>query len=246
MMRNSWQTLLIVAILGLPLAGVASAQSIDELLDLPGSGDSTPKPAPTDDKPAVAIDPEIERALADPEEVPILLQQALNDMQDASRQLHTDAGVSTQRKMEEAMLKLDRMIAEAKKQQQQQQSSSSSSSSSASQQQQSGDQQAQQQQAGSQQNAGQQNQDKPGDQQGDQSGEPKDGVTNMGNAGVNPNTRSGEAGGPIRSIEELKKEWGSLPARVREDLLEGLDERFSPLYREMTESYYQRLAEEGK
>lgn len=242
-MRNSWQTLLIAAMLGLPLAGVAHAQSIDEMLDLPGSGDSTPKPAPADDKPPVTIDPEIERALADPENVPILLQQALNDMQDASRQLHTDAGVSTQRKMEEAMLKLDRMIAEAKKQQQQQSSSSSSSSSAG--QPQSGDQNAQQQ-SGSQQNAGQQNQDQPGDQQGDQAGEPKDGVTNMGNAGINPNTRSGEAGGPIRSIEELKKEWGSLPARVREDLLEGLDERFSPLYREMTESYYRRLAEEGK
>jgi hypothetical protein len=231
--------LLIVSALGLPLVGGVGAQSLDDLLELPGNGDA--KPAPTDEKPAVEIDPELLRSLDKSESLPNLLQQALLDMEDASTQLKSDAGLSTQRKMEEAISKLDRLIAEAAKQQQQQQQQQQQSSSSSSSQQQ----QSQQQQSGSQQNAGQQNQSDTGQQQGD-SEQPQPNMTNNGESGINPNNRNSESAGPARPLKELGEEWGKLPARIRNDLLEGLDERFSPLYRQMTEDYYRRLAEEGK
>lgn len=45
-------------------------------------------------------------------------------------------------------------------------------------------------------------------------------------------------------LEELREEWGSLPPRLRNELSEGLSEPFSPVYRELTESFYRRLGEE--
>jgi hypothetical protein len=38
--------------------------------------------------------------------------------------------------------------------------------------------------------------------------------------------------------------WGNLPARVRDALTEGLSDAFSTRYREKTEEYYRRLAEQ--
>ena len=38
-------------------------------------------------------------------------------------------------------------------------------------------------------------------------------------------------------------EWGALPERTRDALLEGLSDSFSSLYRRLTEAYYRRLAE---
>lgn len=52
-----------------------------------------------------------------------------------------------------------------------------------------------------------------------------------------------QAGG-VGDIDELREEWGSLPPRLRNELSEGLSEPFSPVYRELTESFYRRLGEE--
>ena len=38
-------------------------------------------------------------------------------------------------------------------------------------------------------------------------------------------------------------DWGALPERTRDALLEGLSDSFSSLYRRLTEAYYRRLAE---
>jgi hypothetical protein len=46
------------------------------------------------------------------------------------------------------------------------------------------------------------------------------------------------------SLEETRAEWGNLPARVREMLLQGRQERFSSLYEHLTREYYRRLAED--
>ncbi len=46
-------------------------------------------------------------------------------------------------------------------------------------------------------------------------------------------------------IEEQRTEWGNLPQRVREMLLQGREEKFSSLYEELTREYYRRLAEDG-
>ena len=97
------------------------------------------------------------------------------------------------------------------------------------------------------------------------SGEPKDQdqggkklAQQNGEAGTGEPTGSGQQastgaagmGRPIdpegqdSAIEQLRKEWGILPPRVREELSDGLRERFSPLYRRMTEAYYKALAEQ--
>ncbi|MAE66020.1 MAG: hypothetical protein CMJ18_17245 [Phycisphaeraceae bacterium] len=47
-----------------------------------------------------------------------------------------------------------------------------------------------------------------------------------------------------RPMRQLRREWGHLPDRVRDELIQGLEERFSPVYRTLTESYFRRLAEE--
>jgi hypothetical protein len=46
-------------------------------------------------------------------------------------------------------------------------------------------------------------------------------------------------------LEETGTEWGHLPSRVREMLKQGRGDYKSPLYRQLTEEYYRRLAEEG-
>ncbi len=75
------------------------------------------------------------------------------------------------------------------------------------------------------------------------------------NAGEQPNARSADSrtGGPPprqdgdinRVLDETRSEWGHLPRRVRDMLLQGRNDRFSGLYRRLTEEYYRRLAEEG-
>jgi hypothetical protein len=47
-------------------------------------------------------------------------------------------------------------------------------------------------------------------------------------------------------LSENLSEWGNLPQRLRDQLLQGLEDRFSPLYRSLTERYYERLAEEAR
>jgi len=41
-------------------------------------------------------------------------------------------------------------------------------------------------------------------------------------------------------------EWGNLPDRLRDELLQGINERTSSVYKKTTEAYYQRLAEEWR
>ena len=46
-------------------------------------------------------------------------------------------------------------------------------------------------------------------------------------------------------LEEGRTEWGNLPQRFRDMLLQGRREKFSSLYERLTNEYYRRLAEEG-
>lgn len=148
--------------------------------------------------------------------------QALSGMQRSAELLSQqyDAGITTQRIQQDVLTKLQQLIDDVK----QQQSSSSSSSSSSSQQQQ------QQQQPGRQQQQRQQ-----GEQNQQQS-------TAEGNQELQgPPLQEGDIN---TVLEETRTEWGSLPQRVREMLLQGRQERFSSLYEQMTRAYYRRLAEE--
>lgn len=131
-------------------------------------------------------------------------------------QVARDTGLSTQRLQEQIIRDLDVLIAQAEQNQQQQQGSAQSSSSDQQQQQQPTQQQGQSQQVG------------PGDNR---------------NEAMPPGRREGA----LRPEENPElASWGTLPERVREALFQGAADRFSAVYRSMTEAYYKRLAEEAE
>jgi len=219
--------IVIVGVLGLTVSvyGQPGEPSLDDLLDLtPDTTESPTQPdAPVETQdPAEAIDESVTEALS-AQDAADAFMQALDEMDKASRRLgrEFDPGIETQRIQESILRKLDQAIEAAK-----QQNSGGGSGKG---------EQAQQQDAGAEQLAGQQGQDA--------SGEPTD-------SGQQPSTGAAGTGSPIdpdvpdTPIEQLRKEWGVLPPHVREELSDGLRERFSPLYRRLTEAYYKALAEQ--
>lgn len=216
-------------------AGAQDDAALDELLNLPPQ---RPVEPPRDAEGGEADGPlqrDMDRLLN--EGTPAdELEVALRQMEDVAFRLaeRFDPGLDTQREQESILRKLDQVIAAAA----QQESSSSSSSSSSG-----GSQQARQQDVGgnsvAQQQQQQGNPNRPGEQQGqdDQAGANE----NRGETGT-----GGRPPGEARDqpLAELRKEWGNLPPRLRDELTEGLSEEFSPAYRELTEQYYRALAEE--
>jgi hypothetical protein len=158
-----------------------------------------------------------------PEELRDEFEQAVRLMGDTAARLEQrgDTGLETQRLQEDILRKLRKIVEEAKRQQQQQQQ-----------------QQRQQQQQQQQQNQSPQNQSRPQSreqQSQEQAGDPDRAQERPGERGGNP----GQAlSGPST--------WGDLPPHVREALTQGLGDRFSAMYRRMTEEYYRRLAEEPR
>ena len=200
--------------------------TLDELLEI-----TPPQRAPMPDsdpesQPTPQVDPEVSRALSgsDPGDV---FDQAVRQMGQAADRLdqYRDVGLKTQRLQQGIIEKLDQVIAMARQQQQPQSGSSGSSSSSG---------QAQQQQGGSARNTG----------QGMSSGAQAAAGQGASSGGASPGGRetANEVSGTIQSN---RTEWGNLPARLRDELQQGINERFSSIYREMTGAYYRRLAEEG-
>jgi hypothetical protein len=126
-----------------------------------------------------------------------------------------DPGVATQRVQEKILIKLDQLIEEARKQCRGSCSSSAGSSA-------------------------RQTTQKPGAKPGDDS-----------KSGQQAGRSAGGAEPPLEQsdlnvrLDETGAEWGNLPQRVREMLLEGRSERFSALYERLTREYYRRLAEES-
>jgi hypothetical protein len=164
---------------------------------------------------------ELERRLNE-EEIGSAFGEAIAQMGRAAAQLeeHFDTGLGTQRVQEDILKKLDDLL-EAAKQQQQQQGSSSSSSSSPS----------------------PQPSPEPGKQgQRPQPGEQRNPSPNSSQEGDPPPMQQGDIN---TMIEEQRSEWGNLPQRVREMLLQGREEKFSSLYEQLTREYYRRLAEDG-
>ncbi len=131
-----------------------------------------------------------------------------------------DTGLGTQRVQEEVLAKLDQLIDEAKKQ-----CKGSGSGSGSSQGQRSKEQ-------------------KPGKQGGDPSQEKQrqDQPAGESKPGDPPSPQQGDLN---TVLQESRAEWGSLPQRVRDMLLQGREEKFSSLYEQLTREYYRRLAEEG-
>lgn len=142
-------------------------------------------------------------------------EQAVGLMGDASERLASgDVSVATQRVQEDILRKLDQVIEAAKQNQSQGGSSSSSSSSSRNQQ-----------------------QPNQSSQSGQQPGEPgsEPGESNM--PGSNTDARPGAEVAPDGVG------WGNLPQRERDAVSQGVSDRYSALYRRLTELYYRKLAE---
>lgn len=205
-------------------AAPAPPRSLDELLGIESESESGAEAGPP------AGDPALDAALGGGS-LDDMFQLALDGMRRAAGGLEERrTGLDTQRTQEEVMRRLEMLIDEARRQQQQRQSSSSSSSSSSQQQQQ------QQQDPGSQQSRSQsQAQAQAAAEAAANGTDPQDG----------DNAPSFQEGPLDGELAESGEEWGALPQRVREMLLQGRSDRFSSLYERLTRAYYRRLAEEA-
>lgn len=197
----------------------AGDPTLDELLGLP---DAKPRDAAANpDQPRSTSSTNLDRQLSpdQPEQDPFKI--AVELMDESAKRLapaSADAGLDTQRLQQEAILRLDQLIAQAKKQKGKPKPKPNQ------QQQQQQQDQNQQQDASSQ----RQQQSKPSSQAAQD--------TQTGPAGQQPQTRTPPAGAGAA--------WGSLPEHVRDALLQGSSDRFSSAYRGLTEEYYKRLAQD--
>ena len=166
--------------------------------------------------------------IAPPEPIMPLMRPQVDDSPAAPRQQQPmqavigrerDTGLATQRLQQAILNRIDQMIKAA---QQSQQSGNPSESSDGRKQDQGNQGNAQQQKSAGQRDSTQAS-------RGDASaGSPREGEVNND------------------PLHQRRVEWGNLPPRVRDELLQGSAERFSPIYRVLTEEYYRRLAEENR
>lgn len=195
--------------------------SLDDLLNLPAqpSADDADD-EPTDSDPGDTDADEIDLDSISNPQSSDPFAEAVAEMKVAAERLGgNDAGLDTQRVQERVISRLDQMIDQLREQQQ-----SSSSQ-----------QQAQQQDTGSEQNESRSQQASSGQDEADST----EGAQQAGRRGeVRDGARNEEA------MNEERAEWGNLPPHLRDELLQGREDRFSDLYRPLTERYYQRLAEE--
>lgn len=156
------------------------------------------------------------------EEIGDAFKQAVTLMGDAAKRLEEskDTGLATQRVQEDVIRRLDQLLASLERNQSSQSQSSQSED----------DQQSQK------------NQPNQAKKPAKQSGQP----TAQGD-GTQEWEGPAKQEGPLRpGLDSARAAWGSLPARVRDMLLQGSSDRFSSKYDELTRAYYKRLAEEKK
>jgi hypothetical protein len=204
-------------------------KSLDELLGVPSSGASGSSAEGAAEREQTR---RLERAL---EEASLedLVDRAVGGMRSAAERLEDarDPGIGTQRIQEDVVRTLARLLEEAERQSQSK-SKSSSSRRSGSRRSANEDpseangQQASQRDARSSQVAGQ-------PQSGDGDGE------------STPDRPADQATVDGIELEESRIEWGQLPERARELVLQGRRDRVSSIYERLTREYYRRLAEEA-
>lgn len=208
--------------------------SLDELLGLDkpaGVKDKDGKPAaakPTAPKPRVDV-AEPEEGAGDQFTKAILEMKQSADLLGRDR----DASASTQRVQQRVIDRLDQLITLAEQQQQDQNKKKQQQKKN------------QQQDTGQKQNAQQkQNQNQPGQQ--DQASQQNQASQQASKKESDRTGREQKAQvGEVPLVEKLA-EWGNLPPRLRKELLQGREDRFSDLYRNLTERFYKRLAEDAK
>ncbi|QDU72871.1 hypothetical protein [Mucisphaera calidilacus] len=213
MKRTALATILVTA--AAANAANTAPPTLDDLLGEP----DPPAAQPDTTQPAA---PENLEDAIQPESVAELFQNALYDMDMAARRLgrQSDTSSKTQTLQQDIIDKLDELIQQA-------QSSSSSSS------------QQQQQPAP---RPAEQARPVPGQPQ-PAAGQPQPAATTEPQ---DPGTTSGTVGPVVdtsKPIEELRREWGNLPPRLRRELSESLSEPFSPSHRNQTEAYFRTLAD---
>ena len=217
------RTYLILPMLLMSGAIVAAQPSEQPVSDQPT------KPLPTLDEllgleegDASRVDDQAEaiREVLSPRQAGEALGQAIDLMDRVAQRLEQsgDLSLSTQRLQEDILRKLDQVIESAQNNQQSGGSSSNAQSSS------SGNQQQPDQQ---QQNAQSGQQSSPGSESGP---EQMPGGTSA--------AQPGDAPAPDGVS------WGALPQRIRDALSQGISDRYSELYRSITEDYYRALAED--
>ncbi len=213
-----------------------AGRSLDDILGIPESERGGSRGA--DEIERAKREGAVERALTGQPTLADLMQRALTEMKTSQARLKDaeDTGLGTQRAQEAALKALDALIASARQQQQQQSSSSSSSSS-----------QSQQSRGENGDPSEGSGEEKQAEQSGSESSKPTDGGAEKnaqsGSASDTPTAfEQGDAGAELR---EARIEWGRLPRRVRELLLQGRRDHVSVPYEKLTREYYQRLAEEA-
>ena len=201
-------------------------KSLDDLLGVPEAGSSG---ASAEDAARREQEKRLEKSLNEAS-MSDLVQRAMDGMKTATERLSDarDAGLGTQRAQEDVVKTLDRLLAEAQRQQKKSSSSSKSSSKRSSKDdpsEQNGQQQKQQQQRRKQQGS-----------QPSSSNESNDDSRNDDRE---------DAVAETQELTESRIEWGRLPERVRELVLQGRRDRVSTIYERLTREYYRRLAEEA-
>jgi hypothetical protein len=197
----------------------AQPPSLDDLLGLPAEKDGGAGAPRTPTEPAKDPNQAALDRMLSPQEMAEQFQQAARLMAQTADRIERsrDTSIQTQRIQDDIIRKLDQIIADAKKQQKQSRGKSSKQ--------------------------------KP---QGDPQQQPQQGSQAEQNQGQRTNTPAQQAGqAPTGNDATLNPEvargaqWGNLPARYRDALLQGNNDRFSLMYRQWTEAYYKRLAEEA-
>ncbi|MFM2164346.1 MAG: hypothetical protein RL325_783 [Planctomycetota bacterium] len=200
-------------------------RSLDDLLGVP---ESDAAGASAEDAARREQEKRFEKSL-DEASMSDLMQRAVDGMKTASERLTDgkDAGLGTQRIQEDVVKTLDRLLQEAQRRQSKSSSSKSSSKRNAKDDpsEKNGQQQKQRQQQQRQRSASTQS-STSGDQESAE-GTRDDAVAEM------------------QELTESRIEWGRLPERVRELVLQGRRDRVSTIYERLTREYYKRLAEEA-
>jgi hypothetical protein len=184
-----------------------------------------------------------------------ILNSAIDDMKHSAQLLEAnDSGISTRRVQESVVRKLDELIATAQRMKQQQS-------------QQGQDSQGQQSQGQSGKSKGQGSKDGKDGKDGQDGKKPEPGENGQPRGGRDGKQDQVGANGKRRKdgdatsneppeladptmndaqFDEGRAEWGRLPPRVREAVRQGLRDPMSAAYRQLTQDYYRRLAEEPK
>jgi hypothetical protein len=210
---------------GQPTPPKDAPKSLDDLLGVPQSEGAG---ASAEDAARREQEKRLEKSL-DEASMSDLVQRALDGMKTASDRLSDakDAGLGTQRVQEEVVKTLDRLLQEA----QRRQSKSSSSS-----------------QSSGKRDAKQDPSEKNGQQQKQQQRKQPKPSQSSGSSDSTDDSREGSREDAVAETQELTEsriEWGRLPERVRELVLQGRRDRVSTIYERLTREYYRRLAEEA-